>query len=144
MDQFVLLTKQTLLSTDENDNTRPIIKPYRAKASPKTKIRSITTKSFWFLALALAPALPAIPIAIPAAREDTPVQMPAARCEKATYNGTSVFYYVLVKDVLITIAMISPYIPNTPAMITGSVFFIACAGFITPEATTPFPDLAVP
>ena len=51
---------------------------------------------------------------------------------------------MLVNDVLITIAIINPYIPNTPAMITGSVFFIAYAGFITPDATTPFPDLAVP
>eukprot|EP00701_Giardia_intestinalis_P004686 XP_001708510.1 Hypothetical protein GL50803_35735 [Giardia lamblia ATCC 50803] len=29
-------------------------------------------------------------------------------------------------------------------MMTGRVFFMAALGFMTPEATTPFPDFAVP
>ena len=43
-----------------------------------------------------------------------------------------------------TIAIMSPYIPNTPAMITGNVFFIAYEGLIKPDTITPLPAFAVP
>ena len=46
--------------------------------------------------------------------------------------------------VLITTAMINPYIPSTPAMTTGTMDFITNSGRITPMDAMPTPDFAVP
>ena len=69
---------------------KPMIKPYRANASPKTKISNITTNNLLLRALALAPAFPATPIAIPAASDETPVHIPAAKCAYEINRGTCV------------------------------------------------------
>jgi len=53
--------------------------PYKARASPKIRIKIIPTKILSCCALALTPASPTIPIARPAARELNPQQSPDAR-----------------------------------------------------------------
>jgi hypothetical protein len=55
------------------------IRPYKAKASPKIKIRIIPTKILSCCAFALTPASPTIPIANPAANELNPQLSPDAR-----------------------------------------------------------------
>ena len=55
------------------------IRPYKAKASPKIKIRIIPTNILSCCALALTPASPTIPMARPAARELKPQHNPEAR-----------------------------------------------------------------
>lgn len=55
------------------------INPYKAKASPKIKIKIIPTKILSCWAFALTPASPTIPIARPAARELNPQQRPEAK-----------------------------------------------------------------
>ena len=49
----------------------------------------------------------------------------------------------LLED-LMRIAMIMPYIPNTPAMTTGMMDLKRRSGLRTVTETIPTPDLAVP
>ena len=131
-------------STSLKHKISPMINPYNANASPNTKINSITTNSLADFAFARAPELPATPIANPAANEDSPVANPAAKCACDVYCGIVSFPSNCDICELITIAIMSPYIPKTPAMITGSVFFIAYEGLIKPDTITPLPAFAVP
>lgn len=64
----------------EEDRIRDTISPYKAKASPKIRIRIIPTKILSCWALALTPASPTIPMANPAAKELNPQLRPEAKC----------------------------------------------------------------
>ncbi len=57
-----------------------MINPYRASASEKISMSSIPTNIFSWWAFALTPASPHIPIANPAANDDSPQHSPDARC----------------------------------------------------------------
>lgn len=58
---------------------RETMRPYKARASPKMRIRIIPTKILSCCAFARTPASPTIPIARPAARELKPQHSPEAR-----------------------------------------------------------------
>ena len=58
---------------------RETMSPYKAKASPKIKIKIMPTKILSCWALARTPASPTMPMASPAARELKPQQSPEAR-----------------------------------------------------------------
>lgn len=63
----------------EEDKIRDTISPYKAKASPKIKIKIIPTNILSCWAFARTPASPTIPIAKPAANELNPQLSPEAR-----------------------------------------------------------------
>ena len=57
----------------------PTIRPYKAKASAKMRMRIIPTKSLGCWAFALTPASPTIPMAMPAERPARPQARPEER-----------------------------------------------------------------
>lgn len=66
-----------------------MISPYSPIASPKIKIKIIPTKILGSWAFALTPASPTIPIAIPAARELNPTEMPEDKC----FHPANIVYF---------------------------------------------------
>lgn len=82
----------------------PIIKPYNARVSEKTRIKIIPMNNLFCCALALTPASPTIPIASPAANELRPTMSPDDRWvypEKVEYSAAGVIFPYIRIDIII-------------------------------------------
>jgi hypothetical protein len=67
---------------DVCDKINDTIKPYKARASAKIRIKISPTKSLSYYAFPLTPTSPTIPIATPAAIQLKPQHNPDAMCAK--------------------------------------------------------------
>eukprot|EP01083_Nonionella_stella_P300018 1022073_1 len=123
-----------------SDKTIATMRPYKANASAKIRMRIIPTYNFGCCPPARTPESPTIPIAIPAARPLRPHDKPAARWAKPVKRAYSPGLMFVERMT----AMINPYIPITLAIATGMIFFMTSWGCITPIAAIPTPLLAVP
>ena len=75
----IIFSRQFWIIIQLEDKIRDTIRPYKAKASPKIKIKIIPTKILSCWAFARTPASPTIPIANPAAKELNPQHNPDAK-----------------------------------------------------------------
>lgn len=128
-----------------------LISPYNARTSAKIRMTTIPMYRRVCCIYALTPASPVKPIAYPDARAAMPVEMPAPKNRKAEYGlrGDESTIAMQLRKKMITIpemkiATTSPYIVNTPAMITGRMEVKMRLGWNCPIPEMAAPDLNVP